>query len=67
VSNEFATNSQDPQPIGQLMQTVLDLHLRYAVWYSADARIAVSLVEPQGQLRASGDAFQSFVRSHFAS
>jgi hypothetical protein len=67
VSNEFATNSTDPQPIGQLMQTVLDLRVQFAVWYSADARIAVALVEPQGQLRASGQAFRDFVRSHFAS
>ncbi len=67
VSNEFATNSTDPQPIGQLMQTALDLHLQYVIWYSSDARIARALLEPQGQLRPTGQAFEDFIRSHFAS
>jgi hypothetical protein len=67
VSNEFATDSLDPKPIAQLMQTVVDLHVRFAVWYSSDARIAKALVERQGQLRATGQAFEDFVRSHFTS
>jgi hypothetical protein len=44
---------------------VVELGLPIAVWFSVDAAKARALVNPDGSLRPTGEAFQRFIAEHF--
>jgi hypothetical protein len=44
---------------------VVELALPVAVWFSVDAAKARALVNPDGSLRPTGEAFQRFIAVHF--
>jgi hypothetical protein len=66
VTNELGPDTVDFDITNRLMQTLRDLDVRFAIWYSTDARIARALVDRDGTLRPSGQAYAEFIRSHFA-
>jgi len=65
ISNELGPNSEDAALTEELMQSILDTGVEVAIWYSRDARVARALVERDGRLRASGEAYAEFTSGHF--
>ena len=67
MTNEIGQHDRSPESVRDLMATVVQLELPYAVWFSIDAPQAQSLIEPDGTPRDSGLAFQEFIRTQFDS
>jgi len=61
VTNEIGQHDDNPQTTVALLEAVAALHLRYAVWFSVDAPRARALMNPDGTLRPTGEAFRTFV------
>jgi hypothetical protein len=57
--NELGQRNLVPENTTRIVQKVVDLGLPFAVWYSMDTRLARSLVERDGSLRVTGEAFRS--------
>ena len=49
-----------------LLQKILDLEMKYAIWFSIDTGNAVGLFDGDGTLRPNGDAFREFMDKTFA-
>jgi hypothetical protein len=64
VSNETGQRDEDPATTTGVLQEAVRLGLPYLIWYTPDARLARGIVNTDGTLRATGDAFSAFVRSH---
>lgn len=67
VINELGPPTEDGDITTGLMQTILDFDLDVAVWFSRDVRVARALVDLDGSLRPSGEAYAGFIRTHFDS
>jgi len=67
VSNEMGQRTDDPAQTVAVMEQVVKSGLPVAVWFAMDGPQARGLVDPTGRLRATGLAFQGFVRKHFPS
>lgn len=66
MTNEMGQHDLDPATATALLQEVLVQALPIAVWYSVDAKRSFALQDADGVLRANGEAFKSFVRTHAA-
>ncbi len=66
ITNELGQRNDDPADTTAKLQTVLDLGLEMAVWYSTDGPQARSLLDATGKLRPTGLAFRDFMRKQFA-
>lgn len=66
MSNEFGVFNSSGKMVKNLLQTVADADLSYAIFYSADGGTgkAVALQNAGGDLRESGKAFRDFVKEH---
>jgi hypothetical protein len=64
VTNEIGQRDTDPGTTTGVLTRVRDLGLPYAVWFAIDATLARGLVEPDGTLRQTGEAFRSFLRNN---
>lgn len=64
ISNEMGQRDIDPDVTTALLRTAQRLDLPIVVWFSVDARLARSLVEPGGALRVTGEAFRAYVATH---
>ncbi len=63
VTNEIGQHDDNPQTTTALLEAVADLGLPFAVWFSIDAAQARALMDPDGTLRPTGEAFRAFLRS----
>ncbi len=63
VTNEIGQHDDNPQTTTALLEAVADLGLPFAVWFSIDAPQARALMDPDGTLRPTGEAFRAFIRS----
>jgi hypothetical protein len=64
MTNEIGQRDLSPDTTVQMMAQVLRLGLPYAVWYLADARLAKGLIDRNGSLRPTGEAFREFIRTN---
>jgi|GEM_PF-684041 len=65
LTNEIGQHNDDPNQTTAVMGKVVELALPVAVWFSVDAAKARALVNPDGSLRPTGEAFQRFIAEHF--
>jgi len=65
LTNEIGQHNDDPNQTTAVMGKVVELGLPIAVWFSVDAPKARGLVNMDGSLRPTGEAFQRFVESVF--
>ncbi|MCL6623590.1 MAG: hypothetical protein K6T17_03105, partial [Fimbriimonadales bacterium] len=65
ITNEIGQHSDDPNQTTAVMGKVVELDLPIAVWFSVDAPQARALVNLDGSLRPTGQAFQRFIQSVF--
>ena len=65
ITNEIGQHTDDPDQTTAVMRKVVELGLPVAVWFSVDAPKARALVDPDGALRPTGEAFRRFVASTF--
>ncbi|MBI2309273.1 hypothetical protein HYU89_00005 [Candidatus Collierbacteria bacterium] len=69
MSNEVGQQQNtDPNQVTKIMQKIVDLQLPFAVWFSIDISIfgeAKGLTNPDGSLRANGEAFRDFISAKF--
>ncbi len=63
ITNEIGQRDDDPQTTTALLAAVVDLRLPYAIWFSIDTGAARALMNPDGSLRPTGEAFRAFVRA----
>ncbi|MDR7440214.1 MAG: hypothetical protein QN181_10075, partial [Armatimonadota bacterium] len=66
ITNEIGQRTEDPNQTTAVMSKVMELGLPVAVWLSVDAPKARGLVNLDGSLRPTGEAFRSFVLQHVA-
>ncbi|MDR7390192.1 MAG: hypothetical protein QN196_09620 [Armatimonadota bacterium] len=66
ITNEIGQHAEDPNQTTAVMSKVMELGLPVAVWLSVDAPKARGLVNLDGSLRPTGEAFRSFVLQHVA-
>jgi len=64
MTNEMGQRNDDADATTRMMATVLKLGLPYAVWYITDAKLARGLINLDGSLRTTGDAFKQFIKSN---
>jgi hypothetical protein len=65
ITNEIGQHTDDPSQTAAVMAKVVELELPVAVWFGMDAPKARGLVNPDGSLRPTGQAFQRFIASTF--
>mgnify|MGYP000114960707 FL=1 len=65
ITNEIGQHNDDPDQTTTVMGKAMELGLPIAVWFSVDAPKARALVNPDGSLRSTGEAFQRFIQEHF--
>jgi hypothetical protein len=65
LTNEIGQHNDDPNQTTAVMAKVVELGLPIAVWFSVDAAKARALVNPDGSLRPTGEAFQRFILTTF--
>jgi hypothetical protein len=63
ITNEIGQHNDNPDQTRAVMGKVVELGLPIAVWFSVDAPKARALVEKDGRLRPTGEAFQQFISS----
>ncbi|MGC8916906.1 MAG: hypothetical protein ACP5NF_08010 [Thermoanaerobaculum sp.] len=61
LTNEIGQTNDDPNQTTAVMGKVVRLGLPMAVWFSVDAPKARALVNPDGTLRPTGEAFKRFI------
>ena len=64
MSNEMGQRNLDPAVTTSLLTTAQRIGMPIVVWFSVDARLARSLLNPDGSLRSTGDAFGTYVAAH---
>lgn len=64
MTNEMGQQDQLASTVTSLLGKALELQLPIVVWYSIDSPLAFALTDASGGLRAGGQAFQTFMRSH---
>ncbi len=65
LTNEIGQHNDDPNQTTAIMGKVVELNLPIAVWFSVDAPKARALVNSDGTLRPTGQAFRRFVAATF--
>ncbi|MCL6498956.1 MAG: hypothetical protein K6U07_02860 [Firmicutes bacterium] len=66
LTNEVGQTSDDPHQTTAVMGKIVELGLPIAVWFGMDGPKARGLVDRDGNLRPTGEAFRSFVLQHVA-
>lgn len=66
ITNEIGQFTDDPNQTTAVMGKVVELGLPIAVWFGLDGPKARGLVDPDGRLRATGEAFRRFNQKAFA-
>ncbi len=61
LTNEVGQLNDDPMQTTAVMQTIVELRLPVAIWFGLDGPRARGIVEPDGTLRPTGEAFRRFV------
>lgn len=61
ITNEVGQTNDDPNQTTAVMGKLVELGIPIAVWFGLDGPRARGLVNPDGTLRPSGEAFQRFV------
>jgi hypothetical protein len=65
ICNEMGQFSNNPDMVTAMLGEAESAHLAWIVWFYIDGHgPAVGLVDPNGALRANGQAFRAFVVSH---
>ncbi len=65
ITNEIGQITGDPSQTTAIMDKVVELGLPIAVWFGLDGPKARGLVDVDGSLRPTGEAFQYFIESTF--
>lgn len=65
ITNEIGQLTDDPLQTTAVMATVVKLALPVAVWFGLDGPQARGLVDSNGNLRPTGEAFRRFIDEHF--
>ncbi len=65
ITNEIGQLTDDPHQTTATMGKVVELGLPIAVWFGLDGPRARGLVDPDGRLRPTGEAFQRFIAANF--
>ncbi|MCL6505830.1 MAG: hypothetical protein K6T59_02295 [Bryobacteraceae bacterium] len=65
ITNEVGQFTDDPEQTRAVMGKIVELGLPVAVWFGLDGPRARGLVDPDGRLRSTGQAFQEFIRRRF--
>ncbi|GBC79351.1 hypothetical protein HRbin09_00567 [bacterium HR09] len=65
MTNEIGQDNDDPNQTTAVMGKVVELGLPIAVWFSVDAPKARALVNLDGSLRPTGQAFKRFIEERF--
>lgn len=65
ITNEVGQTTDDPHQTTSVMGQIVELALPIAVWFALDGPRARGLVNPDGTLRPTGEAFQRFVAQNF--
>ncbi|TXF09887.1 hypothetical protein [Pelomicrobium methylotrophicum] len=63
ITNEIGQSTDDPEQTTTVMGKIVELDLPIAVWFGLDGPKARGLVDRDGSLRPTGQAFQRFVYS----
>lgn len=64
ISNEMGQRQVDPSWVNNMLSEAFNLKMPVVVWFSSDARLAKALVDSNGSLRDTGQAFRTFVQQH---
>ena len=67
ITNEVGQLNDDPNQTTQVLAKIVELELPIAVWFGLDGPRARGLVNLDGSLRPTGEAFGRFVHDRFAS
>ncbi|HWP63702.1 MAG TPA: hypothetical protein VNO86_09555 [Candidatus Binatia bacterium] len=65
VTNEVGQVTDDPEDTTAIMAGVVDAGLPIAIWFGLDGPKARGLVDRDGTVRPTGDAFRRFIADHF--
>lgn len=65
ITNEVGQFNLDPHQTEAIMAKIVELGLPVAVWFGLDGPKARGLVNADGSLRPTGEAFQRFIRRTF--
>lgn len=65
ITNEVGQFTDDPTETWSKMNTIVELGLPMAVWFAQDGPQARGLVNPNGSLRPTGEAFRRFIAQTF--
>lgn len=66
ITNEVGQFTDDPRQTTAVMAKIVELGLPVAVWLGLDGPKARGLVDPDGRLRPTGEAFRRFNQQAFA-
>lgn len=61
ITNEVGQFTNNPDQTTAVMSKLVELGLPIAVWFAQDGPQARGLVDPDGSLRPTGQAFQRFI------
>jgi hypothetical protein len=65
VTNELGQRDTDPSVTTGLMDMIVRVKIPIVIWFSSDSRLSMALVDQGGSLRATGGAFEAFIKSHY--
>jgi len=65
LTNEIDQFTDDPDQTTAVMGKVVKVSLPMAVWFGLDGPKARGLVNPDGSLRPTGEAFKPFIETNF--
>jgi len=65
MCNEMGQRDTDPSTTTRVMGEAVKLGLPYVVWYMVDGLLVKGLVNQDGSLRPTGQAFETFIKSNF--
>ncbi|MGQ9729409.1 MAG: glycosyl hydrolase [Candidatus Fervidibacter sp.] len=65
ITNEVGQFTDDPRQTTAVMQKIVELGLPIAVWFGLDGPKARGLVNLDGSLRPTGEAFKRFIERNF--
>ena len=66
ITNEIGQQTDDPNQTTAVMGKIVDLGVPIAVWFGLDGPKARGLVNLNGSLRPTGQAFKGFIEERFA-
>lgn len=65
LTNEVGQLTDDPNQTWAIMSMIVELRLPIAIWFAQDGPQARGLINRDGSLRPTGEAFQRFIQQHF--